>query len=246
MGVKGSKNYHHPYGMNGAEYAGEYLAYRTNPAYQMQQPIHQPFDQLNSIQHKISPVQSSSRIVTNIEPTNYVDNEKTKMNTVTTRRKTASPETTYKSNQISKSSLLQELLECPICMNLYDTPTVLPCQHTFCKRCIVSLRNSDQPGNIASTIICPICRESHVLPNGIDALTSNYTMKRLIELESMPEKEKKKEKPVKEAKCFVCQKYCPLKVCSDCSYMLCKECIQDPNHDIIIGTFCNFVEALIL
>ena len=58
-------------------------------------------------------------------------------------------------------------------------------------------------------------------------------MKRLIELESMaPEKEKKNEKS---AKCFVCQKYSLLKVCNDCSYMLCKECIQDPNHDIIIG-----------
>jgi hypothetical protein len=28
-----------------------------------------------------------------------------------------------KANQVSKSSLLQELLECPICMNLYDAPT---------------------------------------------------------------------------------------------------------------------------
>jgi hypothetical protein len=58
-------------------------------------------------------------------------------------------------------------------------------------------------------------------------------MKRLIELESMDsEKEKKNDK---NAKCFVCQNYSLLKVCNDCSYMLCKECIQDPNHDIIIG-----------
>ena len=42
-------------------------------------------------------------------------------------------------------------------------------------------------------------------------------MKRLIELESMaPEQEKKN------AKCFVCQKYSPLKVCNDYSYMLCR------------------------
>ena len=43
-----------------------------------------------------------------------------------------------------KHSMLQELLECPICMNTYDNPHVLPCQHTFCKGCIVSLKNNDK------------------------------------------------------------------------------------------------------
>ena len=43
-----------------------------------------------------------------------------------------------------KNSMLQELLECPICMNIYDNPHVLPCQHTFCKGCIVSLKKNDK------------------------------------------------------------------------------------------------------
>jgi hypothetical protein len=43
-----------------------------------------------------------------------------------------------------KNSMLQELLECPICMNIYDNPHVLPCQHTFFKVCILSLKKNDK------------------------------------------------------------------------------------------------------
>lgn len=83
----------------------------------------------------------------------------------------------------TKSLLLQELLECPICMNRYDNPHVLPCQHTFCKSCIVTLKTNAR--NDENVINCPICRETHNLNNGIDNLPANYTMKRLIELEAM-------------------------------------------------------------
>jgi hypothetical protein len=135
---------------------------------------------------------------------------------------------------VSKSKLLQELLECPICMNLYENPHVLPCQHTFCKSCLVSLQSNRTNSVLNSSIDCPICRESHKLPKGVDGLTANYTMKRLIELESMI-REKEKEKPNQEkAKCFICQKYAHLSKCVDCSYMLCKDCQEYPNHDLII------------
>ncbi len=122
-------------------------------------------------------------------------------------------------------------------MNLYENPHVLPCQHTFCKSCLVSLQNEVQ-----NCIDCPICREKHKLgAQGVDGLAANYTMKKLIELEQMTvEKEKSNESASsagakEKAKCFVCQKFCRLQVCSDCSYMLCVDCIEDPNHDIIIG-----------
>lgn len=87
-------------------------------------------------------------------------------------------------NKPTRSLLLQELLECPICMNRYENPHVLPCQHTFCKTCISSLKSSTR--NDSTKIIqCPICRETHDLPGGVDSLPANYTMKRLIELEIM-------------------------------------------------------------
>lgn len=109
-----------------------------------------------------------------------------------------------KDNAPTKTSMLQELLECPICMNLYDNPHVLPCQHTFCKKCIVSLQHNETINNTSNatnnTIDCPICREKHKLPNGVDSLTANYTMKRLIELESMAAEKRKRERKGKRRK----------------------------------------------
>ena len=63
----------------------------------------------------------------------------------------------------SKSTLLQELLECPICMNLYENPHVLPCQHTFCKKCLILMQNNE--ANTKTTLDCPICREVNAIYN---------------------------------------------------------------------------------
>ena len=64
---------------------------------------------------------------------------------------------------LSKSTLLQELLECPICMNLYENPHVLPCQHTFCKKCLILLQSNES--NMKTTLDCPICREVNYIKN---------------------------------------------------------------------------------
>lgn len=159
--------------------------------------------------------------------------------------------------QQNKSSLLQELIECPICFNLFDNPHVLPCQHTFCKACIDPLYKT-----IDKSLDCPICRMKHSLPNGIEGLTANFTIKRLIELESIEsaaraEREKEKERAAlaslniksssgsgstgsnSRAKCFCCQKYSRLRVCKECSYMLCEDCMANPDHDLIIESKIN-------
>ena len=157
----------------------------------------------------------------------------------TSRRSSSKPTVDLRSSPVrksvipSKTILMQELLECPICINFYDNPLVLPCQHTFCKKCIISICDSETTLNSSSKISCPICREVHVLTSGVDGLTPNYTMKRLIELESMVNEKEDKEKAI----CFICQKFTLLNVCHECSYMLCFECINDPNHDVIIGIF---------
>ncbi len=159
----------------------------------------------------------------------------------------------------SKSHLIQELLECPVCFNLFENPHVLPCQHTYCKACINSLFDKT-----SKTLNCPICRVKHNLPNGVDSLTANFTIKRLIELESMevaaqeqvvPEA---RQSPVKEksprhqqasrssanAKCISCQRFTRLRVCSHCSYMLCSDCVGNPDHDYIIGEFNNYIQVV--
>ncbi|XP_069747262.1 E3 ubiquitin-protein ligase SH3RF3-like [Narcine bancroftii] len=69
---------------------------------------------------------------------------------------------------------LLDLLECSVCLERLDTTAkVLPCQHTFCKRClekIVSSRNE---------LRCPECRI--LVDCGVDDLPANILLVRLLD-----------------------------------------------------------------
>ena len=71
-------------------------------------------------------------------------------------------------------SRIQELLDCPVCFKpLRNSSKVLPCQHTFCKRCLK---------NIASTkgfLQCPECR-SVFSETSIESLPPNVFLERLV------------------------------------------------------------------
>uniref|UniRef100_A0A3B3V5X2 RING-type domain-containing protein n=1 Tax=Poecilia latipinna TaxID=48699 RepID=A0A3B3V5X2_9TELE len=72
------------------------------------------------------------------------------------------------------SSSLLDLLECSVCLERLDTTAkVLPCQHTFCRRClenIVSSRNE---------LRCPECRI--LVDCGVDDLPANILLVRLLD-----------------------------------------------------------------
>ena len=52
---------------------------------------------------------------------------------------------------------LGEHLECAVCLEQYKEPKVLPCLHTFCKRCLQGLLTHTREG-LAWKIKCPTCR----------------------------------------------------------------------------------------
>ncbi|CAD5125773.1 DgyrCDS13983 [Dimorphilus gyrociliatus] len=73
-------------------------------------------------------------------------------------------------------TISEEFTECTICLKSWyeNDPKQLECGHTFCRNCLQSM--------IAAvgkeTLACPTCRfRSKVLPGGVDALTSNRTLK---------------------------------------------------------------------
>lgn len=74
---------------------------------------------------------------------------------------------------MDESSLL-DLLECSVCLERLDTTAkVLPCQHTFCRRClenIVSSRNE---------LRCPECRI--LVGCEVDDLPANILLVRLLD-----------------------------------------------------------------
>ncbi|KAL4635455.1 E3 ubiquitin-protein ligase SH3RF1 [Arapaima gigas] len=71
-------------------------------------------------------------------------------------------------------SALLDLLECPVCLERLDASAkVLPCQHTFCRRCLVGIVAS------RGELRCPECRT--LAPSAVDELPSNILLVRLLD-----------------------------------------------------------------
>lgn len=71
-------------------------------------------------------------------------------------------------------TFLTDLLECSVCLEQLDaTSKVLPCQHTFCKRCLEEIVISRKE------LRCPECRVLVLTP--IEDLPSNILLIRLLE-----------------------------------------------------------------
>ncbi|KAM6949162.1 E3 ubiquitin/ISG15 ligase TRIM25 [Aplochiton taeniatus] len=56
-----------------------------------------------------------------------------------------------------QSSVLQDELTCPVCLDVYRDPHLLPCGHSFCMSCLRRLKRQAE----RSRFRCPECRESH-------------------------------------------------------------------------------------
>ncbi|KAL4608860.1 SH3 domain-containing RING finger protein 3-like isoform X1 [Arapaima gigas] len=74
---------------------------------------------------------------------------------------------------MDESSLL-DLLECSVCLERLDTTAkVLPCQHTFCRRCLENILCS------RNELRCPECRI--LVDCGVDELPANILLVRLLD-----------------------------------------------------------------
>ena len=52
---------------------------------------------------------------------------------------------------------LEKNLECGICLESFQEPKVLPCQHTYCKKCLERIIFRASGGRVQK-ITCPECR----------------------------------------------------------------------------------------
>lgn len=69
---------------------------------------------------------------------------------------------------------LNDLLECSVCLERLDTSSkVLPCQHTFCKKCLEDIFHTNKE------LRCPECRV--LVEIGIDDLPPNVLLMRILE-----------------------------------------------------------------
>ena len=76
---------------------------------------------------------------------------------------------------------MNELTECMICTEVYSDPRMLPCAHSFCRRCLEQCFNDSRP--VGMTMSCPLCRTEFQMPfGGVRQLPHNYTILQLLEI----------------------------------------------------------------
>ncbi|XP_030847012.1 uncharacterized protein LOC105443699 [Strongylocentrotus purpuratus] len=76
-------------------------------------------------------------------------------------------------------NVIAQSLECPVCLNTFTDPKILPCSHTYCKTCLENLlecHGNDQ------MLRCPVCRAETQVPNQeVSKLPANLALRSLIE-----------------------------------------------------------------
>jgi len=81
----------------------------------------------------------------------------------------------------------RELIECPICRDVFTDPRILPCSiHTFCAACLKTYSASQQQsGSGRRSMSCPVCRTTFTLPpGGVNDLPVNTIVTRLLDIRS--------------------------------------------------------------
>ncbi|KAK7110489.1 E3 ubiquitin-protein ligase TRIM56-like isoform X2 [Littorina saxatilis] len=129
--------------------------------------------------------------------------------------------------------LRERLLQCPVCMDEFHDPRLLPCHHTMCKECINRLLISSTSGRMFR---CPQCRRDVCVPRGgIAELPVNFFVRSLQD-ELGDE--------VEVGPCQVCQRGSVISQfhCIDCDLDICRFCIHE--HRLVQHKDSNQVNIL--
>jgi len=124
------------------------------------------------------------------------------------------------SNLTTPTSGLEELYQCSVCLEIFENPYTLPCQHSLCKECLDGLVQV----NVSVTIKCPLCNAAHVVDKGITSFKASLIMKQTLEYmkASRPDGKVQQTCQVTEG----CQRAVSTYCINSKSY-LCEQCKQD-------------------
>ena len=114
---------------------------------------------------------------------------------------------------------LSDQLTCPICLDDYTNPRVLPCLHVFCEHCLGRLVLRDAENLIAT---CPNCRRETRLPQeGVAGLPPAFYINHLFEVRDTLQKVSDPNK----LRCDMCEDGNAKGYCRDCGEFVCEACI---------------------
>ena len=128
---------------------------------------------------------------------------------------------------------IEEELTCAICLGKFDDPKVLPCLHTYCRKCVETLVGKSQQKD---AVVCPQCRGVHTLPvGGACKLLTSFTFTNLVKLLEVHKADSKMltcqnglDDDPAVARCVECDVY----LCNTCRQMH-KKMVATRNHAIV-------------
>uniref|UniRef100_A0A8C7YFT8 E3 ubiquitin-protein ligase Midline-1 n=1 Tax=Oryzias sinensis TaxID=183150 RepID=A0A8C7YFT8_9TELE len=157
---------------------------------------------------------------------------------------------------------LESELTCPICLELFEDPLLLPCAHSLCFNCahriLVSHCTPSEPIQSISAFQCPTCRYVISLnQRGLEGLKRNVTLQNIIDRyqkaslsgpNSPSETRRERAGPEQKAmsssadqvQCQFCEQDPPqnaVKTCVTCEVSYCEECLKatHPNKKPFTG-----------
>ena len=108
-------------------------------------------------------------------------------------------------------------LECSVCLDTYTNAKLLPCFHSFCKKCLERLVVRDRDG------LTPNCRRTTPLPPaGVSGLQTDFHVEHLFEIRDMLSKAKAPQK----TQCEKCEESLATRFCRDCGQFVCNKCTE--------------------
>ncbi|XP_063969373.1 E3 ubiquitin-protein ligase TRIM71-like [Lytechinus pictus] len=126
--------------------------------------------------------------------------------------------------EIEKASSSSQNLICPLCLDIFDEPTILMCGHTFCRKC---LKKYDLTHQDIDHMVCPLCREiTKLSANRVDDLRLNVSIYGFVDdyhakcggMNSVLEMNHK---------CTACKfQEDAVSFCRTCNNYMCDKCIQ--------------------
>jgi len=130
-----------------------------------------------------------------------------------------------------------DLVTCPMCLKIFDSPRSLPCRHSFCLGCLRGHCKDKMP---AAKSFCPLCKQNFEIPaNGIEELPQNSHLQRLVDyrrssssLQSGTQTDAELKALSRRLRGFLCEKHgdqLTTSHCFDCQENVCSSCC-DAHH----------------
>ncbi|XP_078576764.1 uncharacterized protein LOC144862271 [Branchiostoma floridae x Branchiostoma japonicum] len=123
----------------------------------------------------------------------------------------------------------EDVLSCPICNHQLTEPKALPCQHTYCCKCLQELAKRTDRRRFP----CPECRKMVSIPSqGVEAFPTNFLVANVLEKVRHHKEEKKKQ--ADEMDMCIFHKQEAQVVCITCNFIVCSDCLKAGHKEHVL------------